>query len=49
MLFLSLNVTPNYVGKVKFYLSIKNESNEEIFKDIIESNKILSIADFPSF
>ena len=45
----ALNVTPNHVGKGKVYLSIKNESNEEIFKDIIESNKILSIADVPSF
>ena len=44
-----LNVTPNYVGKGKVYLSIKNESDEEIFKDIIESNQLISIEDIPSF
>lgn len=44
-----LNVTLNYVGKGKVYLSIKNESNEEIFKDLIESNKMLSTENIPSF
>ncbi len=44
-----LNVTLNYVGKGKVYLSIKNESDEEIFKDLIESNKMLSTENIPSF
>lgn len=44
-----MNVTLNYVGKGKVYLSIKNESDEEIFKDLIESNKMLSTENIPSF